>query len=335
MQQLINLIYAGKDLSFEQSEQLFSEMLSGEMQPIQISAILIALKMKGESSSEIAGLVQTMRSKAKGLGIPNTDVYADCCGTGGDGLNTFNVSTASAFVAAQCGLSMVKHGNRSVSSPYGSADIIEALGIDLLSPADNTLQCLNKTGFSFLFAPDYHPLMSHVVPVRKMLATPTVFNLAGPLANPAAPPIQLMGVCREELCRPLAEVLLQVGCKRAMVVYGAGLDEVALHAETLAVMVDDGTIKELTLSPEMAGLKRQPLSEIQLKESDDPLEIFLQVLQGEGSEAMTDMLALNAGSLLWLAGFSDSLKSATKLALETIQDGAVKQKLDQVREFYQ
>jgi len=335
MQQFMNKLYNGENLSFEDAQQLFQQMLSGELDPIQISAVLMAFKVKGESSNEIAALVQTMRTKAKVLGEPDARIYADCCGTGGDGFNTFNVSTASAFVAAQCGLSMVKHGNRSVSSRYGSADIIEALGIDLHSPTDKTLDCVNSTGFSFLFAPDYHLLMSHVVPVRKMLATPTIFNLAGPLANPAAPPVQLMGVCREELCQPLADVLLQLGCEKALVVYGAGLDEVALHAETKAVMVENGRLKELTLTPELAGLSRQPLSEIQLKEEDNPLEMFLQVLSGNGSKAMTDMLALNSGTLLWLAGVSDSLESATIMAAEAIRDGSVNIKLEQVRRFYQ
>ncbi len=334
MTDLINDLYAGNDLSFENSTALFEEMLSGEMDPIIISSILTALKTKGEASSEIAGLVKTMRKGAKTIGTPQSSIYADCCGTGGDGFNTFNVSTASAFVAATCGLSMVKHGNRSVSSKFGSADIIEAIGIDLASTAEKTKQCLDLHDFCFLFAPAYHPLMAHVVPVRKKLATSTIFNLAGPLANPAAPPVQLMGVCREELCKPLAEVLLQLNCKRALVVYGAGLDEIALHDKTTAVMVDDGSIVEMELTPEDAGLERQPLEAIQLND-EDPVQLFLDVLSGNGSKAMTDVVALNTGTLLWLAGNYDSIKLATSIAKKAILEGAVAEKVKAIQDFYQ
>ena len=333
MQQLMENLYRGEDLSFTDSQLLFEQMLAGKMDPVTITAILIALKVKGESASEVAGLVKSIRTMAQPFAAPE-GIYADCCGTGGDGFNTFNVSTASAFVAAECGLPVVKHGNRSVSSRCGSADIIEALGIDLKSSAETSRQCLDLNQYCFLFAPEYHPLMAHVVPVRKQLATSSIFNLAGPLANPSAPPVQLMGVCRKELCQPLAEVLLQLDCKRALVVYGAGLDEIALHDKTHGVMVDDGKLQQLTLSPKDAGLEPQPLAAIQLTATDQPVDIFLNVLQGKGSAAMTDMVAFNTGALLWLAGHFDSIKDATKIAKQAIMDGAVANKLSAVQEFY-
>ncbi len=333
MQPLIDSIYRGETQSYTDSQRLFELMLSGHMEAETIAAILLALKRKGEQATEVAGLVKSIRSAALPFAAPE-GLYADCCGTGGDGFNTFNVSTASAFVAAECGLPIVKHGNRSVSSRAGSADIIEAIGIDLNSSATTARQCLDLHQYCFLFAPKYHPLMAHVGPVRKQLATSTIFNLAGPLANPAAPPVQLMGVCRKELCLPLAEVLLQLDCKRALVVYGAGLDEIALHDETTAVMVDDGKIRQLILRPEDAGLQSQPLSSIQLQESDQPLAIFLQVLQGKGSNAMTDMVAFNSGTLLWLAGLSASIKEATEMAKQAIRDGAVANRLAAVQGFY-
>ncbi|MFT5520901.1 MAG: anthranilate phosphoribosyltransferase [Enterobacterales bacterium] len=333
MQALIEKLYQKQDLTFSESEQLFENILSGNTDPIVISAILMALKIKGETADEVAGLVKTLRNvaepypKLKGL-------YADCCGTGGDGLNTFNVSTASAFVAAECGLTIVKHGNRSVSSRSGSADIIEALGIDIMATAERSKQCLDLHQYAFLFAPKYHPLMAHVGPVRKQLATGTIFNLAGPLANPAAPPIQLMGVNRKELCQPLAEVLQKLECKRALVVYGSGLDEVALHGDTTAVMVDDGVIKPLLLTPKDAGLDYQSLESIQLKPIDDPLDVFQTVLAGKGSKAMTDMVSFNTGTLLWLSGQYDSIKTATTIANQAILDGAVANKLAAIRAFY-
>ena len=263
MQNIIEKLYQKQHLSITDSELLFKNMLAGELEPVVISAILMALKVKGETADEVAGLVKTIRSVAEPF--PSVDgLYADCCGTGGDGFNTFNVSTASAFVAAECGLKMVKHGNRSVSSRYGSADVIEALGIDINATAKRAKACLDLNQYTFLYAPKYHPLMAHVGPVRKKLATGTIFNLAGPLANPAAPPVQLMGVSRKELCLPLAEVLQKLDCKRALVVCGSGLDEIALHGDTTAVMVDDGKIINMTLKPEDAGLDYQPLQAIQL-----------------------------------------------------------------------
>jgi len=333
MKQLIETLYSGEGLSFSDCRKLFKQMFSGEMQPATIAGILIALKVKGETSAEIAALVQTLRDCAVPFSSPET-LFADSCGTGGDGMNTLNVSTASAFVAAECGLPMVKHGNRSVSSRFGSADIIEALGIDLNSSPENSRHCLDTNNYNFIFAPKYHPLMASVTPVRKQLATPTIFNLAGPLANPAAPPVQLMGVCRKELCQTLAEVLLQLGCQRALVVYGAGLDEIALHDETTAVMVDNGQLRQLTLCPEDAGLTRQPLEAIQLTDHDQPVEVFLDVLAGKGSAAMTDIVALNTGTLLWLAGLYDSIKEATHIAKQTIVDGAAASRLKAIQEFY-
>jgi len=333
MKQLIETLYRGDDLSFDDSRELFKQMFTGSMEAATIAGILIALKVKGEKSTEIAALVQTLRECAVAFDSPK-GLYADSCGTGGDGLNTLNVSTASAFVAAECGLPMVKHGNRSVSSRFGSADIIEALGIDLDSSTEKSRQCLDENGYSFIFAPKYHPLMASVTPVRKQLATPTIFNLAGPLANPAAPPVQLMGVCRQELCQTLAEVLLHLDCKRALVVYGSGLDEIALHGETTAVMVDNGELRQMTINPEDVGLSRQPLEAIQLKETDQPVEVFLDVLQGRGSVAMTDIVALNTGTLLWLAGLFDSIKQATSIAKQTILDGAVANRLSRIQEFY-
>lgn len=332
MQQLIEKLY-NSSLDVSESEELFKIMLSGEMDPVLISAILIALKVRGESISEIAGLVNTIRGEANVIERPQ-GLYADCCGTGGDGFNTLNVSTASAFVAAECGLPIIKHGNRSVSSNCGSADIIESLGVALDYKPEQSRQCFDATGFCFLFAPSYHPLMAHVGPVRQKLATRTIFNLAGPLANPAIPPVQLLGVAQKELCKPMAEVLNELGTERALVVHGAGLDEVAVHRTTQAVRVNEGHIEELTLSPSLAGVSEHPLESIQLQVEQNPFEVFHEVLAGKGSLAMTEMVAINAGAALWIAGIKESLETATSLAKEAILDGAAYSRLTKVQEFY-
>ncbi len=333
MKQLVETLYRGEDLSYDDSRLLFQQVFSDSMEHVTVAGILIALKVKGEKPAEIAALVKTLRDSSVKFPVP-PGLSADSCGTGGDGLNTLNVSTASAFVAAECGLPMIKHGNRSVSSRFGSADIIEALGIDLNSSPEKSLACFDSHRYSFLFAPKYHPSMASVTPVRKHLATRSIFNLAGPLANPAAPPVQVMGVYRKELCQTLAEVLLHLDCQRAMVVHGSGLDEIALHGETHAVLLHDGKIKQMTLSPNDAGLEHQPLEAIQLNESDHPVELFLNVLQGKGSVAMTDIVAFNTGALLWTSGLFDNIKQATSIAKQAIMDGAVFKKLSTVQEFY-
>jgi len=333
MKQLVETLYRGEDLSYEDSRLLFQQVFSDSMEHVTIAGILIALKVKGEKPQEIAALVKTLRDSSVKFPAPD-GMSADSCGTGGDGLNTLNVSTASAFVAAECGLPMVKHGNRSISSRFGSADIIEALGIDLNSSPEKSQECLKAHNYSFLFAPKYHPSMASVSPVRKHLATRSIFNLAGPLANPAAPPVQLMGVYRKELCQTLAEVLLHLDCEQAMVVHGSGLDEIALHGETHAVMLRDGKTQQMTLNPNDAGLDYQPLEAIQLTESDHPVEIFLDVLQGRGSVAMTDIVAFNTGALLWTSGLFENIKQATSVAKQAIMDGAAFKKLSAIQEFY-
>ncbi|MCP4271300.1 MAG: anthranilate phosphoribosyltransferase [Gammaproteobacteria bacterium] len=334
MKQRVETLFSGEDLSYEDARLLFKQVFSDTMEHVTIAGILIALKVKGETPTEIAALVQTLRDNAVKFPSPK-GLSADSCGTGGDGLYTLNVSTASAFVAAECGLPMVKHGNRSVSSRSGSADIIEALGIDLNASPEKSSGCLQSHGYSFLFAPRYHPSMASVAPVRQKLATRSIFNLAGPLANPAAPPVQLMGVYHQDLCQTLAEALSKLGCENALVVHGSGLDEIALHGDTHAVLLRDGKTEQMTIKPSDAGLETQHLKAIQLSESDDPLAVFLEVIKGRGSVAMTDIVALNTGALLWTAGLYDSIKEATTIAKQAILDGAVANKLADIQDYYQ
>ena len=317
----------GNSLNDEQAQQLFETMLGGDLSDIEISAALTALKINGETGVEIATLVNLLRERAVKIEKPGA-MFADCAGTGGDGLGTFNVSTAAALTASVCGVPILKHGNRASSSPSGSADIIEKMGFPLDLTPEQTSVVFNKTGFAFIFAPAFHPLVGRVMPVRKTLATATIFNLAGPLANPAAPQIQLMGVCDKALLQPMAEVLQRIGCQKGLVVYGSGLDEVAIHAATEAIVVTPDSREAITLSVADFGVD---LSTIQLG-NDDPLEVFESVLSGTADQAKLEMVAINTAAIIWLADKAPDLKQATAMALEALTSGEVKQQMTNIVE---
>ncbi len=324
LKQLLN----GISLNEVQAQQLFESMLGGELSDIEISAALTALKLNGETGIEIATLVNLLRERAVKIDKPAA-IFADCAGTGGDGLGTFNVSTAAALTASVCGVPILKHGNRASSSPSGSADIIEKLGFPLNLSAEQTIDVFNKTGFAFLFAPAFHPLVGRVMPVRKTLGTATIFNLAGPLANPAAPQIQLMGVCDQALLQPMAEVLQRIGCQKGLVVYGAGLDELAIHDETQAILVTPEAREEITLTVQDFGVSRHELSTIQLG-NDDPLEVIESVLSGTADKAKLEMVAINTAVIIWLADKASDLKQATAMALDALTSGKVTQQMSDI-----
>lgn len=321
MKKIMQALYRGENLSSGACDELFKAMLGGDMSDIEIAGVLIALKVKGESGEEVASLVKLLRERAEPISRPD-GLYADCCGTGGDGLGTFNVSTAAALTASACGLPMVKHGNRAASSPSGSADIIELCGIDLAMPANALSRLLNELGFCFLFAPAFHPLVGKVMPVRRGLATSTIFNLAGPLANPTSPPVQLMGVCEESLLQPMADVLQRIGCEKGLVVYGAGLDEVAIHDATQAILVTPDEQQPMTIDVSDFGVPNHELSSIQLK-GQDPKAVFESVIEGRADDAKLDMVAINTGALLWLAGEAPSLKAGAETARTALEEGRV------------
>jgi anthranilate phosphoribosyltransferase len=255
-------------------------------------------------------------------------LFADCCGTGGDGSGLINVSTATAFVAAAAGLPIAKHGNRSVSSRCGSADVLEAVGAKIEVGPEHARALLDETGFCFLFAPAYHPGMKHAALVRRQLAVRTIMNLLGPCINPARPPVQLLGVADPRMLRRIAETLSAMGVDQALVVHGSGLDEVALHGETKAVRLSGGEIAELVIAPEDAGLERAPLSVVT---GGDPAENGARLqalLAGRGSSAETDITILNAAALLFTAGKSATLKDAAAEAREVLLTGQAAQVLD-------
>lgn len=232
-------LYRGESLTAEQTEQLFGELLRGEMDPIVLSSLLTAMKVKGESPSEIEGAARALIAAAKPFPRPDYE-FCDIVGTGGDGLYTINISSTAAIVGATCGIKVAKHGNRSVSSKTGSSDLLEKLGIKLDMSPETARRCLDEANICFLFAPHYHSGMRFAAPVRQALKTRTIFNVLGPLINPARPTYQLMGVYSPELLEPIAETLQALGLKKGMVAYGSGLDEIAVHGETQVAEINDG-----------------------------------------------------------------------------------------------
>jgi anthranilate phosphoribosyltransferase len=295
-------------LAQEESWRLFGAVVRGEIGEAALAALLVALKSKGETPDEIAGAARAMREAAVRLDTGGLAV-ADSCGTGGDGAGTLNISTAVALVAAEAGVHVAKHGNRSVSSRCGSADVLGALGIATEAPPELSRRCLAEERICFLFAPQYHAGVRHAMPVRRALGVRTIFNLLGPLANPAWPRWQLVGVYDAARCRVLAETLALLGCERALVVHGGGLDEIALHAPTHAALLERGTVRELAISPEDAGLERRPLAELAGGEPAENAARLRAILEGRGSAAERDAVALNAGALLWVCGVVPDLRA--------------------------
>jgi len=329
MKDIINTLIAQKDLSITQSEQLFSTVMQGELSEIELTAALIALKIKGETAAEIAGAAAAMRKHA----VPfktSLDVTADSCGTGGDGSNTINVSTTAAIVAAACGINMVKHGNRSVSSNSGSADLLVALGININMPVTLAQTCLEQTGFTFMFAPNYHKGVKHAMPVRTTLKTRTLFNILGPLANPAAPKVQLLGVYDPDLCMPMAQTLNMLGTQRALVVHGSGTDEIALHGSTKVVELNNGEITESTLTPSDFGLDEYPLEAIAGEGPEYNAQATLAILKGEGKLAHNAAIIANVAALLYLTNKAENFKQAAKVVADKLASGTVMQTLEKI-----
>ena len=309
-----------RHLTREESRAAFRHLMTGAWSELEIAALLAALKTRGESPDEIAGAAFALREAA--VPFPRPDYpFADTCGTGGDGAGSFNISTAVALLAAELGIPVAKHGNRSVSSRCGSADVLESAGGRLDAPPDTARRALDEIGICFLFAPAYHAGVRHATPVRKALGTRTIFNLLGPLANPSRPPLQLMGVYDPALCAPLARTLGMLGADVALVVHGSGLDEVALHGPTTAALWRDGRLAELEITPEEAGLSRRPLEEISGGTPESNLEVLVKVLEGNGTPACAEAVALNAGTLLWVTGRAPTLARGVARASEALAGG--------------
>ena len=324
-------LLGGESLSASQSQALFGELVAGRLDEPTIAALLIALKIKGETTDELIGAARALRAADAPFERPDY-VFADSCGTGGDGSGTINLSTAVAFVASAAGLPVAKHGNRSITSKCGSADVLEQLGVKLDVSAATSRKALDEIGLCFLFAPAYHPGLKHAGPVRRALKVRTIMNILGPCVNPAEPKVQLLGVAEERLIEPVAEVLRALGVERAMVVHGAGLDEVALHGETQAARLAAGKIERLTITPEEAGLGRAPLERLTGGGPEENAERLRALLMGYGTSAETRAVALNAGALFLTAGMAETIAEGVELAIRTLASGAPHKKLKRLIE---
>ncbi|QTH64200.1 anthranilate phosphoribosyltransferase [Psychrosphaera ytuae] len=323
---LIHLAMTNKSLTRQQTYKLFTDVVNGEMDDIALSALLSALKVRGETPDEIAGAAQALADNA--LPFPKLDFETvDNCGTGGDGTNTINISTTSAIVAASLGIKMAKHGNRKVSSSTGSADVLSELGIPLDMTPERAKECLEETNLTFLMAPHYHKGIKHAMPVRQSLRTRTIFNILGPLVNPAKCETNIIGVYDPELCRPMAESLKILGKKRAWVVHGAGMDEVAVHDVTKVVQLKDGEITEFEVKPEDFGQVRYTIKDLVGGEPRLNASIIRQILAGEGAPAHNAAVIINTAPLLYLIGKADSLMAAAKIVEEALNSGKALQTL--------
>src|SRR3954447_4589639 len=321
-------LLSGEDLPIEDSEHLFARLVVGKLEPAEIAAMLIALRMKGETPEEMIGAAKALSAAALPFERPDY-LYADCCGTGGDGCGLINVSTATAFVAVACGLPIAKHGNRSVSSRCGSADVLEAVGAKIDLPAATARRLLDETGFCFLFAPAYHPGMKHAALVRRQLEVRTIMNLLGPCINPARPPVQLLGVADPKMLRRIAQTLAAMGVSEALVVHGSGLDEVALHGETRAIRLSGDEIEELQITPEDAGIERAPLKVVTGGDVGENAARLQALLEGRGAGAEEDIVILNTAALLHTAGLAGSLKDGADLARDALASGGAAKVLAQ------
>ncbi len=317
-------------LTADQSAALFTTLVAGELDPVEIAALLVALRTKGERPEEIAGAARALREAAAHFPRPDYE-FADSCGTGGDGHHTLNISTAVAVVAAEMSIPLCKHGNRSISSRCGSADVLEQLGVRVDPPAEVSRHCLDELGICFLFAPQYHSGLRHAGPVRGKLGIRTVMNLLGPLVNPGRPKVQIVGVYDPALCMPVARTLHLLGCDRALVVHGAGLDELALHGPTHAVKLSGSELTEHEITPADAGLRTQPLEALRGGEPEQNADQLAALLSGRGISAYEDAVALNAGALAWTFGRKD-LTTATAEAKEAIRAGGAHKRLARLAE---
>ena len=330
---LIRKLTERSDLSVEESIEAMNAIMSGKATPAQIAAFIVALRMKGETVDEITGCARVMREKAVKVdpGPSDWDVV-DTCGTGGDAVHTFNISTAAALVTAGAGVTVAKHGNRAVSSTSGSADVLKALGVNLEAEKAVVERCLRETRIGFLFAPLMHGAMKYAIGPRREIGVRTVFNILGPLTNPAGAPCQVLGVYDGALAEPLAGVLRKLGSKRCMVVHGEdGLDEITTTAETRVAELIEGEIKTYTITPEEMGLPRTSLDDLVAKSPEEAVEALNSVLAGDKGPRR-DIVLLNAGAAILVSGAASDLKDGIRKAAESIVSGAARQALDKLVE---
>lgn len=328
-QSYIQKITEGQTLSSEDMTRAMTLIMTGEATPAQIGGFLIGLRVRGETVDEISAAAQVMRQLATPVVI-GKDYLVDTCGTGGDSSGTFNISTTSAFVVAAAGGKVAKHGNRAVSSKSGSADVLENLGININLNPDQVSQCINDVGLGFLFAQRHHGAMKHAIGPRRELGVRTLFNVLGPLTNPAGAPNQVLGVFSQQWVSPLAQVLQKLGSRHVMVVHALdGLDEISISSETFVAELKDGQIREYYLAPEDFGMKRAALSAIKVQTTEDSVKVVNDVLQGVQGAAR-DIVCLNAGAALYVAGCAPTHAEGIALAQQAIDNGEAFKRLQQL-----
>lgn len=333
-QQYIRKISNHQLLSHTEMTEAMRIIMTGQATPAQVGAFLLGLRMRGETVEEITAAASVMRELATPVAISH-EYLVDTCGTGGDSSGTFNISTASAFVAAAAGARVAKHGNRSVSSKSGSADVLETAGINLELTADQVARCINELGVGFLFAQKHHNAMKHAIGPRRELGIRTVFNLLGPLTNPAGAPNQVLGVFAKDWVRPIAEVLQKLGSRHVLVVHSAdGLDEISIAAPTYVAEVKEGVVREYLLNPEDLGLRTAPLDELKVSTSAESLAMIRRALSNQPSVA-SDIVALNAGAAIYVAGLAHSHAEGIEQAKTVMADGSALARLQQLAQFSQ
>ncbi len=330
---IISKVVEGRDLSEEEAAQAMQAIMSGSATPAQIASFLTALRMKGERVAEIAAFARVMREFASTISPKVNGKLVDTCGTGGDSVKSFNISTISAFVASGSGIAIAKHGNRSVTSKSGSADLLEALGVNINLTPEQVEKLIEQIGIGFMFAPIFHGAMKHAITPRKEIGIRTVFNILGPLTNPANAQAQLLGVFSQELVPTLAEVLERLGVERAMVVHGMeGLDEISICSETKVAELKNHSIEVYTISPEDFGFKRAKVEDILGGSPQENAELAKRILKGEEQGAKRDIVILNSAAAIYVAGKAKSIDSAINMAENSIDSGKALEKLNQLVE---
>jgi len=328
IQQAIKAVIAKKNLNEDQMHDVMNSIMTGQTTDAQIGAFLVGLSMKGETIEEITASAKVMRSLATPVEIHSSDYLVDTCGTGGDGLGLFNISTASAFVVAAAGGKVAKHGNRSISSKSGSADVLESAGVNLDLSPNFISQCVEKIGVGFMFAPAHHSAMKHAIGARKELAVRTIFNVLGPLTNPAKAPNQVMGVYDQSLIEPIANVLKELGSRHVMVVHSAdGLDELSIADKTFIAELKDGIVSTYSIHPEELGFGLSSLNDIKADDAEDSLALIKEAFSGQNGTAK-DIVSLNAGAAIYVSGLTTSLQSGVDRANQALSNGSAHQKLD-------
>ncbi len=329
IQQAIKSVIAKQDLTEEQMIDVMHSIMTGQTTDAQIGAFLTGLSMKGETIEEITASAKVMRALATPVEISSKKYLVDTCGTGGDGLGLFNISTASAFVVAAAGGKVAKHGNRSISSKSGSADVLESAGVNLdLSPKIIS-QCVEKIGVGFMFAPAHHSAMKYAIGPRKELAVRTIFNVLGPLTNPAKAPNQVMGVYDKSLIKPIANVLKDLGSRHVMVIHSKdGLDELSIADETYVAELKKGIVSTYTIHPKDFNLPLGDLNNIKADDAKDSLKLIEDAFSGKKGVAR-DIISLNAGAAIYVSGLTNSLNSGVQKAIQTLSNGSAEQKLDE------